>query len=783
MYRRCSAVAVVIAALTAPVGAQNGVHEITIPAGSLDFALQLLARQTGITVGGTDRSLLHYPRARPAWSVYRGRSIARLLADTRYEALPAGPNAFRLARPAEPIPQPRAQAPAPGPARRSPPAPPPPPIIVTASKRALPLENFPGGATVVDFSHALPVQEAGGIEDVLATLPVTGSTSLGPGRNKLFVRGIADSSFNGPTQSTIGLYFGEQRLIYSAPNPELRMYDVDRVELLEGPQGTLYGAGALGGLVRIVPRPPEPGEWSGSVWGAAALTAHGEAGFDVAGSVNAPLGDRAAARVLLYQGRLGGYIDDAQRDLSDVNRTDIAGGRLGLRFETGDGWAVDLDGLFQELDTHDGQYAEAGLPPLTRRSAIAQPFDSDIAHAGVTVRKQWDNLQLVSATGIVRSSLDTRFDASRLTPTRTAFAFDQDRSIELVSHETRLSGGSESARWVAGIEALRSTDTRSNYLGDPDDPPLVSTTEDATQEAALFGETALPLTETLTATFGARLVYATTVSERRTATGTDIEPRAHLFRLLPSASLSWRIGPDMLGYLRYQQGYRTGGVSIDGSDGNQAIARFEPDELRSIEAGLRHSAAPALPLDFDGAVFWTQWSNIQADLVTKVGFPYTANIGSGRIFGLTLSATHDPDAGLGLGAAIFANDSSFDPIADEFAASNIPNVAEFGAQTHLGYSAAIGDASSIEARADLTYVGRSRLGAGPLLDMSQGDYAVVGLRLSYRSEDWTVALEADNLADTAGNRFSYGNPFLLGGQAEVTPLQPRTIRLSTRIRF
>ncbi|WP_163278767.1 Plug domain-containing protein, partial [Enterobacter hormaechei] len=68
------------------------------------------------------------------------------------------------------------------------------------------------------------------------------STHLGPGRNKLFIRGIADSSFVGPTQATVGQYWGNSRITYSAPDPDLKLYDIGRVEVLEGPQGTLYGA-------------------------------------------------------------------------------------------------------------------------------------------------------------------------------------------------------------------------------------------------------------------------------------------------------------------------------------------------------------------------------------------------------------------------------------------------------------------------------------------------------------------------------------------------------------
>lgn len=104
------------------------------------------------------------------------------------------------------------------------------------------------------------------------------STYLGAGRNKLFIRGIADSSFTGPTCATVGQYFGDLRLSYNAPDPDLRLADLAAVEVLEGPQGTLYGAGSLGGLIRLVPNAPDPTRFSGSAMLGGSATTHGAPG-------------------------------------------------------------------------------------------------------------------------------------------------------------------------------------------------------------------------------------------------------------------------------------------------------------------------------------------------------------------------------------------------------------------------------------------------------------------------------------------------------------------------
>ncbi|MFC3214225.1 TonB-dependent receptor plug domain-containing protein [Novosphingobium panipatense] len=128
------------------------------------------------------------------------------------------------------------------------------PIVVVASKRDLTIRQIPAQITVLQQA-SLEAGGIGGTEKIIQRVSTVTSTHLGSGRNKLFIRGIADSSFTGPTQATVGQYLGDLRLSYNAPDPDLRLSDMAQVEVLEGPQGTLYGAGSLGGIIRLVPNP------------------------------------------------------------------------------------------------------------------------------------------------------------------------------------------------------------------------------------------------------------------------------------------------------------------------------------------------------------------------------------------------------------------------------------------------------------------------------------------------------------------------------------------------
>ncbi|RYF06974.1 MAG: TonB-dependent receptor, partial [Oxalobacteraceae bacterium] len=139
-------------------------------------------------------------------------------------------------------------------------------IVVTATKRSLPASLLGGKIEYVGFETPLGARDSGrGPADLAARIPSLSSTALGRGRDKLFLRGIADSSFAGATEATLGEYLGEARINFNAPDPGLLLYDVDRIELLKGAQGTLYGAGSLGGVLRIEPERPNLARASGFV--------------------------------------------------------------------------------------------------------------------------------------------------------------------------------------------------------------------------------------------------------------------------------------------------------------------------------------------------------------------------------------------------------------------------------------------------------------------------------------------------------------------------------------
>jgi outer membrane receptor protein involved in Fe transport len=180
------------------------------------------------------------------------------------------------------------------------------------------------------------------------------------------------------------------------------------------------------------------------------------------------------------------------------------------------------------------------------------------------------------------------------------------------------------------------------------------------------------------------------------------------------------------------------------------------------------------------------WEDIQADLVDAAGLPFTQNIGSGRIWGAEATLGWRPVRALELSAAAFANDSRLTDPAAAFAGPRkyeLPNVAHFGASGRAAFTHDLRDGWTFELEASGRYVGHSRLGVGPALDLVQGNYFIANAGLHLSHGPWRVSLNATNLLDSQGNVFALGNPFDVAMGQQRVPPRPRTIRIGLDAHF
>ena len=761
--------------LAQPVSA----HRVSIAATSLDFAITALARQTGTDIASLEPGLRAVATRALAGDLSVRGALSRLLAGTGYHAV-AVPDGYRIVR--DVVLQRRRVVPA------AHPLPPirvddPEQIVVTATKQPITLLRFPGSIKVVTDFDAIDFSAAPVALDAVARdMPVLQRTDLGPGRNKIFVRGIADSSFLGPTQSTLTTYFGDVPLGFTGRDPALQLVDVDRVEVLEGPQGTLYGAGAIGGVIRVTPRAVDLKKLEGRLALGGTATIHGSPGYDASVVSNVPLiDDTLGVRAVGYRSVQGGYIGDPSRKLSDINRVDTTGGHLALKLATGDGWTVDTSVAAQHISADDGQYNVLNVGKLGRRTAIAEPYGSSVLLARIVIDKQWDNgLHLTSATGIVQLDAFDRFDATALIATAVPTAYQVDTVDRLITHETRVSHTAHTGTsWVLGIAALFDRDAQNRTLGGVNAPLEIIGVTNSTRSIAAFGEGTAPLTPRLALTVGARATTARIDGEP------SATPRSAAFvkgqstlRLDPTIAASWQLGGDVAAFARLQSGYRTGGLAV--ARGVGRVADFASDSILVGEVGVRKEGGRTSKFTGSSTLSYARWSNIQADLFSRSGQPFTANIGSADVLAVEANLAWRPMRGLTTDfAMLYTYNRVYGPIADSSVKANrrLPETPPFAANSSISYRWRTAGGTSYGVTARGRYVGRSVLGTGDFLDVSQGDYASFDLIGGWTSGKYSATLAVENLADAGANVFALGNPLTLNARNQATPLRPRSVRL------
>ena len=768
-----------------------------IPAGRLDRAILIFSAQARLSIALADPAL-----GRVRVKAVRGKSdsataLRAMLSGSGLAIDQIDARSFRIVkvnvpqpvRPAKPV-RVKPATPTPPPAPEQTPAAPAPELIVTASKRETNLADFPGAVSIVTFDNRFGSTPGGrGTSAIVSRLPVISSTNLGPGRNKLFIRGVADSSFTGPTQATVGQYLGNARLNYNAPDPDLELYDIGRVEVLEGPQGTLYGAGTLGGVIRIVPNPADLNDFSGNLRVGGSATASGSDSYDLAATINAPIFKRRVGlRTVAYRSLDGGYINDARRGLKAINRTVTNGGRTSLRINPGNRWTIEINGARQDISSRDSQYSESDLPRRTRASAIAQPFDNDYTLAEIAVRKDWKIGSLVSSTSYISHALNTRFDA---TPpgVATPSLFRQNTSIMLFNHETHFSRKRAGGKgWLIGLSLLVDNEQQTRSLGTPPAANELPGVENIFVDAAAFGELTFDITRRLNASIGGRLAFSTVTSQPLALANTGADPLANSNStpFLPHFALAWKPRDTILLYARYHEGFRVGGLSIASTGSLQAVAAFAPDSIATSEFGVRYKDPAHDRFSASATSSYTRWEDIQADLIDALGFSFSSNIGSGRILGLSASAVVKPIPDLKIETSAFLNGSALKQPAPGFERSrnnDLPNIARFGAALTATYAKAFGADLNLTLNGSARYVGRSNLGVGNRLDIRQGKYVDTGLdaRLGYKG--FGVTLNVTNIANIDANRFAFGNPFTVALRKQQTPLRPRTIRIGIDAAF
>lgn len=781
----CSALAAASVALAwAGAAPAAPLRVFRLPAESLDQALVRFAVQGGVSIGG-------YPAP---GCTGRSRAVLGLMApaEALRRLLPAGcgfvavdPVSFRVvgtsptppASAAEPLVLPPASLQE---------------LVVTAEKRTEPLLGSPFAVSALSGEEVRRLG-AQGLSDVALQMVSVAETNLGPGRNKLFIRGLSDGAFTGRTQSTVGLYLDDIPITYNAPDPDLKLIDVQRIEVLRGPQGTLYGSGSIGGIVRVVTRAPDPTRLSGEISAEGMLNEHSDRSSGVSAVLNVPIAGRAALRGVLYRDELSGYLDNPGLRIEDANKGRRSGGRVSGLLQVSEAWRLQATYGHQSINTADGQYVPADAAPLRRDTRVREPHDNDFTHAGATLAYAGSGADVRVSAAYIDHDLQTRYDATGAfgSDPATPQAYDDRETAELTVAEAVVTSATPGRfRWIAGVfgSLADEHDTASLTAAGAGLRRTVFARRDRLAESAAFGEATFDVTPQLAVTAGGR-VFATRVKSEAGGFGLAAPGLAPLRGRLtdagfaPKVRLSYAFAPDVVVYAQAQEGYRAGGFNlpqgIDGMAGPN-VPSFRPDRLVSFEVGGE------LPL-FDrslvlrAAVFRADWRDVQTDQFRPSGLPVTLNIGDGRNTGLEVEGVWRPDAHLQLRVSFLIDEPQLTRTRDIFPARveiGLPGVADKTGSADLTYRWRPLAGLEAEVTGQVAYVGRSFITFDGAAANSMGDYAVGRLAAGLSADHWRVQTYVDNVTDARGNTFAFGNPFSQARTGQRIPLRPRTFGLA-----
>lgn len=672
-------------------------------------------------------------------------------------------------------------------------------LLVTATKRVRDPRQIAVAVTAIPRGQLLSTgatdagEAAGQLAGVLAT-------NLGPGRNKLLLRGLSDGAYTGRARSIVATFLDDIPVNYNAPDPDLRLTDVERVEVARGPQGALYGAGSLSGLYRIVARKPDLEAFHAELRGTAAITESGDPSYAVEGYANYPLtlfGQTIGLRLAAYQEEQGGYLENVRLMRSNVDRTVRRGARLIMLYEPTDDLTFTVTLAGQHLRSDDTHYTTPGMK-LTRDTRSPEPHVNDIELATATVRRSWGWGELTSATGVVRHRYGSLFDSTASKDLYTRFAetaayAERTRTTMLVEDLVLTSRGAGRLEWLAGVYgSYTRVHTPTEFLAQLSFSPVLipvygDDRRDRIRELAAYGEVSYEVLPGWTVAVGARAFQIETrtrssvVSERFQPRSFDREVK--FSGVSPKLSLQKTFGGGNLAYVVMSEGYRSGGINSGGAVPLLPEREvFGPDRLTNFEAGLKLEAFRRR-LGVNTALFYDLWDDIQTDQFRDSGIPFTTNAGDAQVIGVETEVTWRTDFGLTaqLNARISRTRTGRPnpafirtPLAD-----GLPGAPPISAGAVLSYDTALGDDWTLRLIGQASYVGRSRVSFEAAQPRTR-EYGRAKLSAELTNGAWGAQLFVINPLNDYSDTFAFGNPFTQNQAKirQVTPQRPRTIGIT-----
>lgn len=686
-------------------------------------------------------------------------------------------------------------------------------VLVTAQKRSERLQDVPVPVTAVGADDLLQSSQVS-LQDYYSKIPGLNVTPADRGSPIVSIRGITSGDYSNPTVGVVidDVPFGASTLYALGEQvPDFDPSDLARIEVLRGPQGTLYGVSSLGGLLKYVTVDPSTDGFSGRLQATGDSVHNGsELGYGFRGAVNIPLGDTLAVRASAFTRSDPGYIDDPAHGLDGVNRGASTGGRLAALWKPSDTISLKVTALFQHSETNGSSHVdiEPGLGDLQQDDAPGTGWvRKNLEAYSAILTAKLGMLDLTSLTGYSVSSFKDAFDYTTTFSTFSEEEFggsgtpllDNIRTSK-VSQELRLSApiGTQ-FEWMLGLfythegnnvsQAITAENfTTGVYAGTWENSYQPSTYE----EYAAFVDLTYHFTDQFDVQVGGResqnrQSYSETsfgpynplfvgVTESFVYPQVDSKENSFTYLVTPR----FKVNPDLMVYARLASGFRAGGPNIN-AFAFGAPNHFDPDKTQNYEVGTKADFLDHR-LTLDTSVYYIDWKSIQLLLFNPQLGGYFANAGRAKSEGVEFSVQARPVGGLTISSWIAWNNAELtEGFPSTSTAYGLPG-------NRLPYSARLSGSLSFNEEipihgelsgffgSTVSYIGDRE---GPFGATAQrqdlGGYARTDAEAGLRYGSWQGNLFVNNITDRRG--------LLDGGVGTFNPfafiyIQPRTVGVS-----
>jgi iron complex outermembrane recepter protein len=720
-------------------------------------------------------------------------------------------------------------------------------IIVTASRRRETLQATPISITAYSGAE-LAANGVGSIQTVGYETPGVSERNSGPGQTEFEMRGIASS---GGTSPTVGFYLDDVPLTPPADavmgkvvvDPNL--YDLDRVEVLRGPQGTLYGAGSMGGTIRLITNAPDPTSFASSVNLDTSDTQGGGLNWGGNAMVNLPVNDKVAVRLVGTDEYTNGWIDrivlspfpletnggltrgnvtsaPVQQDYRNVNNERIQGARATMLIDATDGLTITPSVFYQRIT--EGGLSYADDPPGVSDEAhyqpynIPEPYSDSFTLYSLNVKQRFSGFDLTSVTGEYIRHTSMNQDSAEATQDFfesvigipdlpysavgpfVTIATDESRQF---TEEIRLtSNTSGPLQWLLGgfYQDFNSTDdVFTNTPGPIVDeifgiPSLYDIGIPTNyKQFAGFTEESYKFTDDLKLTAGVRY-YSYRIRELLSESGalpngslipTIFNLPANKSGESPKINLSYMPSDDLTLYAQAVKGFRPGGGNTPAPYACPSNPlQYGPDSVWDYEAGEKGRLFGDR-LIVNSAGYYERWSGIQQSVAEICGASYTANAGTADVYGGEFEVSGritDHVTVTNRAGYTHARIVQTVPGGTFFVGEKVQDVPSFTNSTSLALSIPVADETEFVARASNVFVGSMTDVSYAINEVPSHD--IVNLRVGLDWDRADVALYLNNAGNThaiLGNTNALS--FNVATFNRVATNQPRTVGLDINYFF